>query len=1580
MDCIHQLFEAQAARTPEAIAVISPNAAPLTYGDLNRRANQLAHHLQKLGAGPERLIGLCLERSPEMIIGLLAVLKAGAAYVPLDPTYPPDRLAFMLADAQVSVLLTQEQLKSSLSGSNFTRTRSGHAYVPTAKRAARGRAGPSNLDLLNLPDSQAAVICLDTDWDIITQQSEDNPASSVTPANLAYVMYTSGSTGQPKGVMIEHHALARYSETAQLQYHLQATDRVLQFSSVSFDISVEEIFPTLTCGATLVLRSEAMLASASLFLRFCQEQAISVVSLPTAFWHELVSGVVGEGLSLPPTLRLVILGGERAQPEKVAAWRNQVGPQTQLFNTYGPTEATVVATLYEIPAAFSGQEVPIGRPIRHSEVYLLDQQFQPVPAGDPGELYLGGPNLARGYWRRPDLTAERFVPKDEIGRMKDEENLFIPHPSSFILYKTGDLARALPDGALEFVGRVDDQVKIRGFRIEPKEIEATLRRHPAVRESVVVAHEDSFGQKRLAAYVVQNPAYRGSAEQIAQWQVRQVEQWQSLYDQLYHQAAPTEDSTFNIVGWESSYTGGPIPAEEMAEWRNQTVERILALRPRRVLEIGCGTGLLLLRIAPHCDDYLGTDFSPGPLRDLEQQLAQPGRALPQVRLQQRTADDFSGIEPGSFDLVILNSVVQYFPRVEYLLEVLAGAAKAVATGGFIFVGDVRSLPLAEPFYASVQLYQAPDALPTAQLRQRVQRHMAREVELLIDPAFFEALSHPLPAISRAYIQLKRGRYHNELTKFRYDVTLHVGSTSPDSTQEGDSPPELDWETDGLTLAALAQHLAETQPPYLTVRRVPNARLLADLQTVTLLRQTNGPATTGEIRRLIRAIPPQTGLEPEKVWSLAAELDYQADIIPSVSGTADRFDVTLYQNNPAFTFPPISSPLRLPSPRLTSPRPWSTYTNNPLQIKFNRELVPELRHHLKASLPDYMIPSAFVLLDKLPLTANGKLDRRALPEPEPTRPELADSYAEPRSPLEELLVKLWAEALRVQRVGIYDNFFEVGGHSLMATRLISAIQARLQVELPLRSLFEAPTIARQAELLTAMLAEAGREFGPEEAAKALPEQQPIIPGERGSHPPLSFAQQRLWFLDQLEPGSSAYNIPLVFRLSGPLDRNALEQSLAEIIRRHEILRTTFAAVEGEPYQVIHPAAEVDFSLSIVDFTNSQPVAVAPPLSEDILSFLRGEARRPFNLAQGPLLRAKLLRRAETEHILLLTFHHIIYDGWSEGVFFRELAALYAAFVQQQPSPLAELSLQYADFAAWQRQWLQGAALARQLSYWTQQLAGAPPVIDLPTDHPHPPAQNFDGARHIFTLPASLSEAITTLSQQAGATPFMTLLAAFKVLLYHYTRQDDMVVGTPIANRTRPEIEGLIGFFVNTLVLRTRLSGNLTFRELLGRVRETALGAYAHQDLPFEKLVEKLQPRRDPSRMPLFQVMFVLQNASAEKLTLAGLATTPLELDFGAVRHDLKLELIETEAGLTGNFEYKIGLFEPDTIRHMSEQFTALLSKLVAQPEARLNELVEMLRQADQQLQREKEADLSQLSLLKLKQAKRKPIQILSQTEA
>ena len=467
---MYQLFEAQAVQTPQAVAVQFSKAADtlthLTYHELNAKANQLAHHLQALGVGPETLVGLCVERSLEMVVGLLGILKAGGAYIPLDPAYPKDRLAFMLADAQAPVLLTQKRL------------------------------------LVALPKHQAKVICLDSDWETIAQESTTNPTNQVTPGNLAYVMYTSGSTGQPKGVMIEHQSLVSYAQTAQIQYGLRPSDRILQFSSVSFDISVEEIFPCLACGATLVLRTEAMLASASAFLQKCREWAITVVSLPTAFWHELVTGLVSEGLTFPPSLRLVILGGERALPERVAAWQKYVGHQVRLVNTYGPTEATVVATLYEVPTLAptddNGREVPIGQAIRNTQVYLLDQRLQPTPIGTPGELYLGGVGLARGYLRQPELTAEKFIPNpfqdfgfsiadfglETYAQSKNPKSK-IQNLKSLRLYKTGDLARMLPDGNMEFVGRIDDQVKIRGFRIEPKEIETVLRQHPAVHESVV---------------------------------------------------------------------------------------------------------------------------------------------------------------------------------------------------------------------------------------------------------------------------------------------------------------------------------------------------------------------------------------------------------------------------------------------------------------------------------------------------------------------------------------------------------------------------------------------------------------------------------------------------------------------------------------------------------------------------------------------------------------------------------------------------------------------------------------------------------------------------------------------------------------------------------------------------------------------------------------------------------------------------------------------------------------------------------------------------------------------------------------
>ncbi len=589
---------------------------------------------------------------------------------------------------------------------------------------------------------------------------------------------------------------------------------------------------------------------------------------------------------------------------------------------------------------------------------------------------------------------------------------------------------------------------------------------------------------------------------------------------------------------------------------------------------------------------------------------------------------------------------------------------------------------------------------------------------------------------------------------------------------------------------------------------------------------------------------------------------------------------------------------------------------------------ELRRRLSERLPEYMVPGAIVKLERMPLTANGKLDRGALPEPES---EARGEYVAPRTQIEELVADIWAELLKVERVGAHDNFFELGGHSLMATQLTSRVREACEVDLPLRALFDAPTVAGMAESLEAAI----------KAGKSL-QAAPIERRQTDADLPLSFAQQRLWFLDQLEPGSAFYNIFAPVRLKGRLNLPALERTLTEIARRHEVLRTTFPMVDGRAVQMIAPAAPL--FLPVTDLTHLPPErreTEARRMAEE-------EAQLPFDLARGPLMRARLLRLDEDEHLAMLTLHHIISDGWSAGILIREVAALYEAFNAGDSSPLAELPIQYADFAAWQRQWLQGDALDTQLAYWKRKLSGDPPALQLPTDRPRLAMQRHRGARQSFELSANISETLKSFSQREGVTPFMTLLAAFKALLHRYTGQDDIIIGSPIANRNRIEIERLVGFFVNTLPLRTDLSGDPSFRELVGRVREVALEAAAHQDLPFEKLVDELQLARDLSRAPLFQVVFVLQNTPRQALELPGLTLTPMEIEGETAKFDLMLGFSETDHGLTAKVEYNTDLFDAATISRMLAHFQNLLGGAIADPQQRLSELPLLTESENKQL--------------------------------
>ena len=564
----------------------------------------------------------------------------------------------------------------------------------------------------------------------------------------------------------------------------------------------------------------------------------------------------------------------------------------------------------------------------------------------------------------------------------------------------------------------------------------------------------------------------------------------------------------------------------------------------------------------------------------------------------------------------------------------------------------------------------------------------------------------------------------------------------------------------------------------------------------------------------------------------------------------------------------------------------------------------LKEFLGEKLPNYMIPSRFMELDSLPLTPNGKIDRKALPEIELN----SEDYVAPKTATEEILAGIWATILKVSQISVEDNFFELGGHSLLATRVMSQVRQVFSVELPLRVLFEKPTIS---SLSKAIEGEGKQEFLPLEKI------------ERNGELPLSFAQQRQWFLAQLEPDSPFYNIPGVVRLTGKLDISVLQNSLNEVVSRHEVLRTGIQTIDGKPQLIIY--SKITLNLPIIDLKN------IPNSEESAKKLVEDAIKQPFNLEQSPLLRVKLLQLAEEEYILLLVIHHSVADAWSVGIFIQEVAALYQAFSQQKPSSLSKLPIQYLDFAAWQRKWLQGDTLETQLTYWKKQLENAPTLLEIPSDRPRPPIQTFNGNTLTFQLSEEISSALKQLSQQQNSTLFMILLAAFKVLLHRYTNSEDIIVGSPIANRNHRETEKLIGFFANTLTLRTRLSGTITFLELLQQVKETTLGAYSHQDLPFEQLVEALQPERDLSYTPLFQVMFVLQNIPMQSIELPGLSLTSIKPESTTAKFDLTLFMSETKEGLTATFEYNSDLFEESRIQRLAEHFQTLITGIIANPQ-------------------------------------------------
>ena len=1448
--CLHSLVAERGLATPDALAVLG-DAGSLTCAELSASARRLARQLRDLGAGRGTVVAVAIERSPELIVALLAVLQSGAAYLPLDPAYPKRRLGLMLDDSRASLALVSGTVPEALADRDLT-------VVDLAGIELSGSPAPSDgVGGENAP-----------------------PVGEVTPDDLAYVIYTSGSTGRPKGVMMRHRSILNRLQWTIRRHGITSGDRVLQKTPVSFDASIWEVFVPLLVGAPVVLARPGGEGDAVYLGTAVERHRITVLQLVPS----MLDVVLGEpAVAGWRSLRAMFCGGERFPLALAERFAERV-PHAEVHNLYGPTEAAIDVASWACRRDEPRRELPLGPPIDNTCLRVLGEGLEPQPIGFAGELFIGGVNLARGYLRRPALTAERFVP-DPYGAPGTR------------LYRSGDLTRWRGDGSLEFLGRADQQVKLRGVRIELGDVESQLRRHPAVATAIVEVRGEG-ADARLTAYVVPERAASALDES------RLLEEWQAVFEETYRQ--PGGDADFDVSGWNSSYTGLPIPPEEMRHWVDSTVDRIRALAPRRVWEIGCGTGLLLLRIATHVEHYLGTDLSSTVVARLAEHVRERGADLAGVELAQRRADDFSAIEPGRFDVVVLSSVVQYFPDVHYLLRVLEGAVAAVRPGGAVFVGDVRSLPLLEAFHASVELYKAPPALPRERLLLRARRARSEDGELVVAPDLFHALAQRWERVSGVRISLKRGRDDNELARYRYDVVIEVGERPA-----GDGGlVDLDWRRDGLDLRLLRRYL-QTSPAALRVTGIPNRRLARDVRLVSMLQSTSGPETVDELRTELRRVR-GSGVEPEALWELSTEAGYAADVTWSGSGELGAVDAL---------FVPAAAGNRAWPPRPASGEAsdWDRLTNDPAFGRASRDLVTALPAFLRDRLPAPMVPTDYVLLDALPRLPSGKVDRRALPPPERVGTAIEDTEA-PRTPVEEILCGLYTDLLDAPVSTIDADFFALGGHSLLATQLLSRLRTSLGVEVPLRAVFQSPTVRALAEQVEAAL----------RSGEGL-ELPPIEPVARGGDLPLSYPQQRLWLVDQLHPGDTAYSVAFAVELTGSLDVPALGVTFDRLVERHEVLRTTFRLAGDRPVQVIHPRRLG--GLPLVDL-GALPAARREAEAHRLA---HADRQRPFDLSTGPLFRSTLLHLDEGRHVVLLTLHHIISDGWSTGILIRDVGALYRATVNRGEPELPPLTVQYADFAAWQQRWMAGEVLEAELDFWRRYLAGLPAALRLPGHKPAVETAGSVGARLARNLGRRLTQALVELSASEGATLSMTLLAALKALLFRYSGQTDLVVGAVMGNRSHLETEGLIGFFVNLLLLRTDLNDGPTFRGLLGRVRETTLKAYAHQDLPFEKLVEELAPQRSRHGTPLIEILFVFQNVPRQRLELPGLTVTMLEHAWVTERFDLRLVAAETSDGVELTWSYKPDAYDAAAIERAAHHFEALLTSAVEDPEAPIGTL-------------------------------------------
>jgi amino acid adenylation domain-containing protein len=1477
--CLHELFAAQAERTPDAVAV-SWEGGELSYRDLDRRANQLAHRLRRMGVGLETLVAVAIERSPELLVALVGVLKAGGAYLPLDPSYPRERLAFLMADARAPVLLAQERL--------------------------RGR----------LPPGEARLLCLDSDWREVAAESDRRPAVAVQPENLAYVIHTSGSTGRPKGSMIPHRGIVNRLVWMQETYGLAPGEGVLQKTPVGFDVSVWELFWPLLTGARLVLARPGGQGDSAYLAALIAAQRVTTIHFVPAMLQVFLEE---PRLAAAAGLKRVLASGE-ALPRELAErfYARFPAPGPELHNLYGPTEASVDVTAWDCAreSGGPGRGVPIGRPIANLRIHLLDRHGTPVPVGVPGHLHIGGIGLARGYLRRPDLTAERFVPDPFDGQ-------------GARLYATGDLARFRPDGAIEFLGRLDDQVKIRGFRIELGEIEAVLDAHPAVRESVVAARDEGAGRRRLVAYLVGQGGAGAAMPAPAA-----LRSW--LAERLPEPMLP---SAFVVLAALPQGPNGKVdrralPAPAAGEGGGAVA--------------GPGSGSDLAQVAPR---------TPVESRLAAMWSEQLGGA---AGLRLGIHDTFFALGGDSIQgALLVNRLQRELGAVVYVMALfdhptvarLAAHLEASYRDALLAAGWLAAVPDPSRDAAAVPAETCDAAAERADLAA-LERHLAARFSpaaRLGATAGDRAVTPGAAAVDRRAIFV--------LSPFR------SGST--------------------LLRVMLAGHPRLFAPPELE---------LLGFVTLGERRRTLADRDSFAREGLLRAVMELRGCDAETAACLVAEAEDRDEPTAAFYRRLQRWagDRHLVDKTPRYV---------LDAPTLARAELWF---REPLYLHLARHPLATIHSYLEARLDEvYRFP--------LPPRRQAELVWQlghqhildflaAVPAPRHHRLQFEELVRDPRGVMEDLCRFLGLDfhpglltPYEGERMtgGIHPESRMMGDPKFLEHRRIEPRTADRWRSAPhgsrLGSLgaaawhlaerlgYPPPALAPAAPPSRAGAPSDTAAAAPSDTAAAAPAPAPAAGGPvagggaGGGEVPLSFGQQRLWFLDRLEPGGSAYNMPAALRLQGALDLPALAAVCTEIERRHQVLRTIFPAVAGRPLgRVLDPRPRVSAAATAVAAVGAataigaaQAAAMLPIVDLAALAGPAGQAEAdclaareadlPFELATGPLWRVRLLRIAGDEHLLLVNFHHIVCDGWSVGVLTAEMAALYAASragASGRAAPgLPEPVLQYSDYAAWQRRRLSGEVLQEHLRYWRERLAAPLPVLELPVDRPRPAIQTHRGARRALRLPPWLAAGLRELGRGLDATLYMVLVAAFQTLLQRITAQDDVLIGTPVANRDRAEIQSLVGPCMNTLVLRTDLSEDPAFGVLVQRAKQVCLGAARHAELPFEQLVLELGVARALDRSPLFSAMLALQNAPPPPLVLPGLTLERRELATRTAKFELTFDLAEGssrgarggEEGLGGAIEYNADLFDAATVARTAGHFITLLTAAAADPGSRLSAL-------------------------------------------